>query len=202
MPYDEVPSWMLDAMRVAEEQRRFAESYAERALEAAEVAQSMMPAYRQVQQAAEIAGSMMPAFRYAQQYAEQRRQVVEMARSMAPIVEFMERHGEQVKQALAMAEVLFGYFDRTALAMTADTTAPQTWTASGDVDVQPDNRPDTRRPIDYAAMAIKLLWALALITPPYLVLLTSTEQEVLTWYVLTITLALMITWRYNDNHKR
>ena len=183
MPYNEVPRWMLDAVRVAEEQRRFAEPYAERALETAEIVESMMP-----------------AFRYAQQYAEQRRQVVEMARSMAPIVEFMERHAEQVKQALAAAEVLFGYFDQTALAMTADTTAPQTWTASadlvakptltveaevvettdsGDVDVQPDNRPDTRRPTDYAAMAIKLLWAWALIAPPYLVLLTSTEQQVL-----------------------
>jgi hypothetical protein len=206
MPDNEVPGWVLRAMRDAEEQMRLARPYVE-----------------QVRKAAEFAQSMMPAYRYAEQYAEQVRQVVEVARLMAPIVESMKRHADQVQQALAAAEMLFGYFDRAALAMATGTTAPPILTASanltatstltvraevvevadrGDVDVQPDARPETLCRIDYAAQAISLLWAWALLMPLLAARLSSTDQTVLLWYITTITLALIITWRYNDNHKR
>lgn len=164
--------------------------------------------------------SMASALSHFQQYAEQAQQALDAAaRSMEPIAEFMLRHAEQVQQALAVASLVYANFDRTALAMTAGMTAPMTWTASADltatpaltvqaeiveptasrdVEAQPDTRPEARRPIDYPAMAIKLLWTWALVAPPYILLLPAEEQQLLTWWVLTITLALMITWRYND----
>jgi hypothetical protein len=214
MPDNEVPDWMEDAMRAAEEQSRLIQPYIERALEAAQIAQRMAPAYRR---AAEISQSL------SQQYAEQRRLVVEMIPSVAPVVEFMQRNAEQVQQALAVAGLLFGYFDRTALAMTGGTTVPLTGTASvdltatptrtvhaevvetagSDVDEQHDARPEKRKAIDYGKTAVGLLWAWALFLPPLAVhRLSADAQQTLVLYLATIALALIITWRYNDNHKR
>ena len=74
-------------------------------------------------------------------------------------------------------------------------------TASTDADMRPDSRPDTPRSTDYAALAIRLLWAWAFIMPLIAASLSPEDQTTIALYIATISLALIITWRYNDGHK-
>jgi hypothetical protein len=51
-------------------------------------------------------------------------------------------------------------------------------------------------------MAIRLLWTWALVMPPLAVFrLPLDVQQMLLFYLGTIAIALIITWRYNDNRK-
>lgn len=152
MPDDEVPDWMADAVRDAEERMRLAMPYVEQAQRAAEMTQRMMPAFQRAKEYAEqirldpaMIRSMSEALQFAQEHAEERRQALEMARSVAPIVEHMQRYAEQTRQAMAAARHLFAYADGLALATglvpLADRAArqaePQLRTASANLTVTP-----------------------------------------------------------------
>lgn len=202
MTYDEIPEWMLSAMREADAQMRAAQPYVE-----------------QAQWGAAAVRIIMSALRDAEEYAEQARQVLEMVRSTWPIVEQIQRQTAQMRQALASAGLLLVYADRVVLAMdagprhhaaSASLTVTPTFTVhaevvkaadSKDVDAQPDARPDTRRSIDLAALGVKLVMAWALIFPIVQALLPTADQEILGCYIATIALTLTVAWRYDDTHK-
>ncbi len=73
---------------------------------------------------------------------------------------------------------------------------------SEDVAGQPDAQQDSKRSIDFGAAAIGLLWAWAAIMPVIAAHLSTADQGNIAMYIATISLALIITWRMNDNRKR
>ena len=72
---------------------------------------------------------------------------------------------------------------------------------STDVDMRLNSQPDIPQSADYAALAIKLLWAWALTMPLVTASLSPEDQTTIALYIATISLALIITWRYNDTRK-
>jgi hypothetical protein len=213
MPENEVPEWMLSAMRDAEERLRWVQPYVE-----------------QAQRNAESIRSMMPALQYTQRYAADTRRVLEIARSAAPVIEYTQRHAEQARQALASAELLFTYADRLAMdtglipvtLRLVEQAAPPIRTASAnltgtptltvqaemaeaaetDVDAPPETSAATPSPVDYGALAIKLLWSYALILPLAAIHLSPGAQQLILFYLATISIALIVNWRYNDTRKK
>jgi hypothetical protein len=72
---------------------------------------------------------------------------------------------------------------------------------STDVDMRPESQPDIPQSADFAALAIKLLWAWALTMPLITASLSPEDQTTIALYIATISLALIITWRHNDTRK-
>jgi hypothetical protein len=85
----------------------------------------------------------------------------------------------------------------------AFTTRAQVADATGDPDVvpRPDDDADHAHKIDAAAFAMVLVWVCALGMPAAQVLLSSEAQQVINSYVGMIALALIVTWRINDNRR-
>jgi len=171
----------------------------------------------------EMARSIASAAEYFQRNGVQMKQMLEIAWSTAVSAGSFQRDAEHARQNLASASLLFAYADRTALAMNTDLISPRRRTASanltaapaitataevikpaasGNVEAQPDTRPESRRPVQYGAMAIKLFWAFVPVMPLVATHLSAEAQVTLALYVALIGLMLIITWRYNDNHKR
>ncbi len=185
----------------------------------------------QAQRVAATADSMSSVTKLAEQYAEQRRQALEMALSMAPILEYAQRQTQQAQQAREAAERMFAWLDQMVLALGTQPqsvrlgtrrSSGRHWTASASLTVQPTltahaevvkapgskdqlMRPDigsgSRRPIEYGALAIRLLQAWALVMPLVAIRMPQEDQQLIILYIATVSLALIVTWRYNDTHK-
>jgi hypothetical protein len=63
-------------------------------------------------------------------------------------------------------------------------------------------QPDAIKPVDYGALAIELMWSYALVLPFVVLCLPPPVQQAVILLVAFVSLALIVTWRYNDNHKR
>jgi hypothetical protein len=61
---------------------------------------------------------------------------------------------------------------------------------------------DPARKVNVAAFAVVLIWACALTMPAAQALLSPEAQGMINSYAGFVALALIITWRINDNHKR
>jgi hypothetical protein len=199
---NEVPEWTLTAMQETIAHMRAA----------------------RVEQALETAQTLMPALLYMGDYAEQARRLLELTRSTWPLAEYMQRHTAPVLQALESAGLLLQYADQVALltdagvlrpaprhyAASATLTVTPTLTAQAevveaaditDVETQPGKRPATRRPIDFAVLAVQLVIAWALIFPMVAAVLPAGDQQIIANYIGTLAIALAVVWRYNDTHK-
>jgi hypothetical protein len=233
--YDEVPEWLLDAIRDAEEHARATAPLLPllaRAREVLDAAQWVTPLSSQMVEQAQTAVKMYesaaPLIEKFRANERQTQQVLDIARSLAPLT----RYVQHAQQSLAMAADLAAYADQLSLAtdaglaqiaelaarpaepvdvtgvfhavlpavkMTAYAEVAAT-TDRLDVKVE-EEAPADAKPIDVPALAVILVWLIALSLPAAQAHLSPEAQQVINTYIGTISLALIITWRINDNRK-
>jgi hypothetical protein len=157
----------------------------------------MMAAYQSAQ-LSEVLRSARPAILAAQQWAEIDRNVKAMA--IGPLLPYADQISLARRAGLAqLAELSVQSAATRAHTVGAQLTVTPTFTAVAEVTkAAPAER---RQANNQAALVIALVWILAVTMPAAELKLPPEAQQYLNGLYATIGLALIVTWRINDNRK-
>jgi hypothetical protein len=176
----------------------------------------MMAAYQSAQISEALGGPLRALAAY------QAAQLSEVLRSARPAILAAQQWGEIDRNVKAMAiGPLLPYADQIALARraglpqlaerAAQQIAPRDHTVGAHLTVTPTFTAvaevtkaaptEHRRGVDQAALVIALVWILALSMPAAELKLSPEAQQYLNGLYATIGLALIVTWRINDNRR-
>jgi hypothetical protein len=157
----------------------------------------MMAAYQSAQ-LSEVLRSARPAILAAQQWAEIDRNVKAMA--IGPLLPYADQIALARRAGLAqLAELSVQSAATLAHTVGAQLTVTPTFTAVAEVTkAAPAER---RQANNQAALVIALVWILAVTMPAAELKLPPEAQQYLNGLYATIGLALIVTWRINDNRK-
>ena len=157
----------------------------------------MMAAYQSAQ-LSEVLRSARPAILAAQQWAEIDRNVKAMA--IGPLLPYADQISLARRAGLAqLAELSVQSAATRDHTVGAQLTVTPTFTAVAEVTkAAPAER---RQANNQAALVIALVWILAVTMPAAELKLPPEAQQYLNGLYATIGLALIVTWRINDNRK-
>jgi hypothetical protein len=157
----------------------------------------MMAAYQSAQ-LSEVLRSARPAILAAQQWAEIDRNVKAMA--IGPLLPYADQISLARRAGLAqLAELSVQSAATRAHTVGAQLTVTPTFTAVAEVTKAAPA--EGRQANNQAALVIALVWILAVTMPAAELKLPPEAQQYLNGLYATIGLALIVTWRINDNRK-